>query len=846
MQSLPPETSSMNQRNSQPTRAHLIVRGWTSSFIVFAVFSSVFHFAIAAEDPVKITFEDHIKPIFREHCTSCHNANDKKSGLALDSYQAVLTGGSGGEVVAAGDLDSSRLYALTAHKEQPFMPPKQDMIPQAKVDLLKVWIEQGMPENSGSAIQKPKANAAALGMVSSARPEGAPPMPVSMIKQTPFFTPRAATISALAASPWSPLVAVGGQMQVALYHSETGQLQGIIPFPEGEPQSITFSRDGRLILIAGGRHSASGCAALHEIATGNRIARVGDELDIVFAADISDDNQLIAMAGPQKMVRVFETLTGNLKYEQKKHTDWIYCVRFSPDGLLLATADRASGLVVWETQTGRLFQELPGHKGEIRSIAWRPDSQALVSGSFDGTLKMWDMNEGKLIKSWDAHGGGVAAVAICNDGTIASTGRDNKVKVWDGAGNAAGEMPALAEAGHEIAITVDSKQVVAGDWAGNVRMWQRANPKDEKSLAANPIPLEQLLAAAQQQLSQAQAAAQLVQAEFVLQQTQQVAAQKLLTDLQSQIASSTTELQAVTAQSVQFKSQSDAIVTQLAAKASEFATVQALKNERDSQLNSAAAAKKLADDAIAVLQTQRSAPGADSAAIDPQIAAQTVQSQAQAVAVAKYQTELQAINSDFAAREKQNAELKAAFDAKNAEYVLASTKAQEVTATKTSAEQRVEPATVALKTANEAFAAAQLKQGAANSSVVAVQLQVDGLQADMARFAAMPAELTSKKVAIEQAIATTTAQIVPAEATIASTKTQLEATSGEVAKLEQQMAALQAAIVAEQAKRSALQSEVNAKQQAVNSIKGQIQQSEAELANAAMQQQLFEKAFGKK
>ncbi len=836
----------MNQRNSQPTRAHLIVRGWISAFSVFAAISPAFHLAFAAEDPVKITFEDHIKPIFREHCTSCHNTNDKKSGLALDSYQAVLTGGSGGEVVAAGDLDSSRLYALTAHKEQPFMPPKQDMIPQAKVDLLKVWIEQGMPENSGSAIQKPKANAAALGMVSSARPEGAPPMPVSMIKQTPFFTPRAATISALAASPWSPLVAVGGQMQVALYHCETGQLQGIIPFPEGEPQSITFSRDGRLILIAGGRHSASGCAALHEIATGNRIARVGDELDIVFAADISDDNQLIAMAGPQKMVRVFETLTGNLKYEQKKHTDWIYCVRFSPDGLLLATADRASGLVVWETQTGRLFQELPGHKGEIRSIAWRPDSQALVSGSFDGTLKMWDMNEGKLIKSWDAHGGGVAAVAICNDGTIASTGRDNKVKVWDGAGNAAGEMPALAEAGHEIAITVDSKQVVAGDWAGNVRMWQRANPKDEKSLAANPTPLEQLLAAAQQQLSQAQAAAQLVQAEFALQQTQQVAAQKLLTDLQSQIASSTAELQAVTAQSVQFKSQSDAIVTQLAAKASEFATVQALKNERDSQLNSAAAAKKLADDAIAVLKTQRSAPGADGAGIDAQIAAQTVQSQAQAVAVAKYQTELQAINSDFAAREKQNAELKAAFDAKNAEYVLASTKAQEIAATKTSAEQRVEPATVALKAANEAFAAAQLKQGAANSSVAAVQLQVDGLQADMARFAAMPAELTSKKVAIEQAIATTTAQIVPAEATIASTKTQLEATSGEVAKLEQQMAALQAAIVAEQAKRSALQSEVNAKQQAVNSIKGQIQQSEAELANAAMQQQLFEKAFGKK
>jgi WD40 repeat protein/mono/diheme cytochrome c family protein len=838
------ESTSMNQSSFIQDRPLGSVTRFSAFLLVAWI--GFLPLAVAADEPVKITYEDHVKPIFREHCTSCHNANDKKSGLALDTYQAVMTGGSGGEVVAAGDLDSSRLYALTAHKEQPYMPPKQDMIPQAKVDLLKVWIEQGMPENSGSAIQKPKANSAALGMVSLARPEGAPPMPTSMIKQTPFFTPRAATISALAASPWSPLVAVGGQMQVALYHSETGQLQGIIPFPEGEPQSITFSRDGRLILIAGGRHSASGCAALHELATGNRIAKVGDELDIVFAADISDDNQLIAMAGPQKMVRVFETLSGNLKYEQKKHTDWIYCVRFSPDGLLLATADRASGLVVWETQTGRLFQELPGHKGEIRSIAWRPDSQALVSGSFDGTLKMWDMNEGKLIKSWDAHGGGVAAVAICNDGTIASTGRDNKVKVWDGAGTAAGEMPALVEAGHEVAITVDSKQVIAGDWAGNVRMWQRATPANEIRLAANPIPLEQSLAAAQQQLVQFQTAMQVTQTESVTSQTQQTSAKKQLTDLQLQIASTTTELQAAIELTSQLKSQSDAIVAQMSSKAAEFTSVQASKTEKGNQLSAAVAAKKTADDAINGLQSQRSLPGADIAGLDLQIANHNVQSQAQATAIAKFQTELLVIMSDFTARENQNAEMKTAFETKNSSFVMAAAKVLQVTANKVAAEQRIESATVALKAADEAYAAAQAKVGAASGLLATAQSQLDTVLADFARFTALPIELASKRTSIEQAIAAAVVQVEPAEAGIAMAMAQIEAASGELAKLEQQMASLQGIIVAEQQKRSTLQTEMTAKQQAVSAIRGQIQQSESELANAAVQQQLFEKAFGKK
>jgi len=805
-----------------------------------------FQSSLAADEPAKITYEDHIKPIFREHCTSCHNANDKKSGLALDTYQAVLTGGSGGEVVAAGDLDSSRLYALTARKEQPFMPPNQDMIPQAKVDLLKIWIEQGMPENSGSSIKKATANSAALGMVSASRPEGAPPMPMSMMKQTPFYTPRAATISALAASPWSPLVAVGGQMQVSLYNSENGQLQGVIPFPEGEPQSITFSRDGKLILIAGGRHSVSGFAALHEITTGNRIARVGDELDIVLSADISDDNQLIALAGPQKMVRVFETLSGKLKYEQKKHTDWIYCVRFSPDGLLLATADRSSGLVVWETQTGRLFLDLPGHKNEIRTIAWRPDSQALISGSFDGTLKLWDMNEGKLIKSWDAHGGGVAAVAVCNDGTMVSTGRDNKVKVWDGAGNAAGEMPALAEAGHEIAITVDGKQIAAGDWLGNVRLWQRANPTDEKLLAANPLPLDQALARTQQQLAQATAATQADQADYAAKQSQQTAAQQQITDLQTLIATSATQMQAATELAKQLKAQVEQLTAQATTKSAELVTIKARSTSKTSLITTINTTKKQSDEAIIALQALRAAAGADVAAIDVQIAAQTTQTQMQAAAMVQLQADSQAMISEIAAMEKQIAEWMAAIPVKNTEMAAAIAKSTELTAAKAAAEQKVAPATAALKVASDALAASQAKLDVSKNAAMDFQKQVDTLQADIARFNAFPVELAAKKTSFEQALTTVQAQLQPAETIFATSKTQLDSVNGEVTKLEQQLAALQATMVAEQAKRTALQAEMADKQKALEAVRTQVQQSEADLGNIALQQQLFEQAYRKK
>src|SRR5947209_4766636 len=72
----------------------------------------------------KITYDDHILPLFREKCISCHGQDKKSSGLSLHSYTKTMEGGSSGVVVKAGDPDGSLLYLAVAHKGEPFMPPK--------------------------------------------------------------------------------------------------------------------------------------------------------------------------------------------------------------------------------------------------------------------------------------------------------------------------------------------------------------------------------------------------------------------------------------------------------------------------------------------------------------------------------------------------------------------------------------------------------------------------------------------------------------------------------------------------------------------------------------------------
>ena len=47
----------------------------------------------------KITFEDHIKPMFRTRCAACHNPDKKNGDLDVTNYTSLMLGGGSGEVV---------------------------------------------------------------------------------------------------------------------------------------------------------------------------------------------------------------------------------------------------------------------------------------------------------------------------------------------------------------------------------------------------------------------------------------------------------------------------------------------------------------------------------------------------------------------------------------------------------------------------------------------------------------------------------------------------------------------------------------------------------------------------
>ncbi|QVL33240.1 PSD1 domain-containing protein [Telmatocola sphagniphila] len=85
-------------------------------------------------------FKSNIRPMFLKNCLECHGGKSTKADVDLSTREALVKSemlGKSGE--------SSSLYKVVAHLEEPYMPHKAAKLPDAEIALLKKWIDLGAP-----------------------------------------------------------------------------------------------------------------------------------------------------------------------------------------------------------------------------------------------------------------------------------------------------------------------------------------------------------------------------------------------------------------------------------------------------------------------------------------------------------------------------------------------------------------------------------------------------------------------------------------------------------------------------------------------------------------------------
>src|SRR5262245_25452017 len=109
------------------------------STLAFSVLTAGASYASEAVDYLR-----DVKPIFSQHCWSCHGPQKQRSGLRLDTGAAIRKGGNSGPAIVPGKSDQSRLLkAVRGLDDIPLMPPKGSPLKPDQIAILKTWIDQG-------------------------------------------------------------------------------------------------------------------------------------------------------------------------------------------------------------------------------------------------------------------------------------------------------------------------------------------------------------------------------------------------------------------------------------------------------------------------------------------------------------------------------------------------------------------------------------------------------------------------------------------------------------------------------------------------------------------------------
>lgn len=453
-------------------------RGTTTIALKLSAVALLVSAAFAQAPP---NYDDDIKPLVQRRCLPCHSSSEMRASLNLETFQGVMKGGGSGDVVKPGRASASMLYKVLAHEEGvPQMPLGKAKLPDAEIAKVRDWIQGGLLENANSKPQGPAAQSLVYKPSNLNKPKE-PAMPTELAPVNLPEPSRPHPVTALAASPWAPLLSVAGHERIYLYNIATRALVGELPFPEGIPYVLRFSRDGNTLLAAGGKSVQLGEVVLFDVKTGKRLATIGHEMDIVLAADITADGKLVALGGPAKVVKVFSVADGKQVYELKRHTDWITTVEFSPDGSKLATGDRAGGIFLWESHNGGILLNLAEHKDSVTSLSWRGDGVLLASGGEDGELVVWNVQDGFPVAT-DAKAhipktkgvvygkppSGVLSVQYMSDGRLLTIGRDKSIHLWTSEGKQISSTPPGDALLTKVTASWDSKLFIAGDYEGRL------------------------------------------------------------------------------------------------------------------------------------------------------------------------------------------------------------------------------------------------------------------------------------------------------------------------------------------------------------------------------------------
>ena len=309
---------------------------------------------------------------------------------------------------------------------------------------------------------------------------------------------------ALAFSPDEKILAAAdGTNAIYLWETASGKRVRALQGHEVPISSLAFASDGRMLAssAAGGRlWPAPDRLGLWDVSNGKRIRWLTPRVRINVLA-LSPDDKLLAAAGRENTIRLFDLPSGKERFADRGHASPIEIARFTADGRGILTSAADGSIRLWDAASGRPLRRFSLPNDSIHSHACVSDGRTLLAYVADPKPRVyrWDLASGERLGSF-----AVRAprwyddrAVFSPDGKIVVPAGDRTILlVWDAA--AGKELYSLKARDdndgishwpiHSLACSTDGRwltaNVVVSDYA-QVRLWNLTT-REEGRLRDHP------------------------------------------------------------------------------------------------------------------------------------------------------------------------------------------------------------------------------------------------------------------------------------------------------------------------------------------------------------------------
>src|ERR1041385_8430660 len=112
------------------------------------------------------------------------------------------------------------------------------------------------------------------------------------------------------------------------------------------------------------------------------------------------DGKTLVVAGGDGKVRFIDAVTGTVQRTFTGHTNAIYTAFLSPDEKLRVSESRDLSARVWDVASGRELHTLTGFRCSVKAAVFSPNGRLVAATGNDGMIKVWDVKTGKELHSF--------------------------------------------------------------------------------------------------------------------------------------------------------------------------------------------------------------------------------------------------------------------------------------------------------------------------------------------------------------------------------------------------------------------------------------------------------------